>query len=59
MNVHALYVLTIWRRPVTGANSTIANSDIYDVGCNAVKMDGGNIPSLTFLRDGADVWFPA
>lgn len=47
MNVHALYVLTIRRRPVTGANSTIANSDIYDVGCNAVKMDGGNIPSLT------------
>jgi hypothetical protein len=30
-----------------GRNSTLSGCDVYDVGCNAIVMSGGDIPSLT------------
>lgn len=30
-----------------GRNSTLSGCHVYDVGCNAIRMNGGDIPSLT------------
>jgi parallel beta-helix repeat protein len=32
---------------LSGSGSTLSGCDIYDVGCSAVHVDGGDIPSLT------------